>query len=295
MPCMVKRQAIIALLGMTASLLFLAGCAPNTPLPEPTRTPFPPTPSPTATVLPEPSPTPDPCLGTRGQVDEVTFDSTSLPSFYIYLPECYARDDETRYPVLYLLHGQNYQADQWVRLGAPQVAGELIASDEALPFIIVMPFNIASWRGADVDEFGEVFANEFIPYIDENYRTFATREKRALGGLSRGGGWAIRYGLTRPDLFGAFGAHSPAIFYRDYSKLDDWLKEIPEDETPLIYIDIGDQDGELADARNFADELAAAGVVHEWHLYAGAHEEAYWQAHVEEYLRWYGAFFETGD
>ena len=291
MPCMVKRQETITLLG-TALFLFLAGCAPETPLPPtPTQTAQP-TPSPTATALPEPSPTPDPCIGTRGQVDLVTFDSTALPSFYIYLPECYASNPETRYPVLYLLHGQGYQADQWLRLGAAEKAATLIADAEAPPFLIVMPLNIASWRGADVDEFGEVLVGEFIPFIDANYRTLATREKRALGGLSRGGGWAIRYGLTRPDLFGAFGAHSPAIFYRDYSKLDDWLRETPLEQRPQIYLDIGDQDGELADARNFADLLAQMGVVHEWHLFTGSHEERYWQAHVEEYMRWYGKVFE---
>jgi enterochelin esterase-like enzyme len=298
MPCMVNRQANIILPGLIASLLFLAGCAPNTPLPAPTQTPAPqtltPTSVPTPSETPVPSPTPDPCLGTRGTVEEIAFDSTALPSFYIYLPECYARDVGTRYPVLYLLHGQNYQADQWLRLGAPQIVGGMIAAGNAPPFIIVMPFNVASWRGADVDEFGEVFINDFIPFIDQNYRTVATRGKRALGGLSRGGGWAIRYGLTRPDLFGAFGAHSPAIFYRDYSKLDDWLREIPEDEVPLIYIDIGDADGDLADARNFADLLAEMGVVHEWHLYTGSHEEGYWQAHAEEYLFWYGEFFQGG-
>ncbi|MBT3339131.1 MAG: hypothetical protein HN855_10380 [Anaerolineae bacterium] len=290
---MVKRQAIITFLGAALLLLFLAGCTSSTPTPVPTRTPLP-SPSPTVStpVLVEPSPTPDPCIGTRGQVDRVAFDSTSLTYFYIYLPECYVRDDETRYPVLYLLHGQTYEADQWQRLGAVELAGALMEAGELPPFLIVMPFNVASWRGANVDEFGEVLVNEFVPFIDENYRTLAVPESRALGGLSRGGGWAIRYGLTRPDMFGAFGAHSPAIFYLDYSKLDDWLEEIPADEMPLVYLDIGDGDGDLANARSFADLLAEAGVVHEWHLYAGAHEESYWQAHVEEYLRWYGKVFE---
>jgi hypothetical protein len=29
------------------------------------------------------------------------------------------------------------------------------------------------------------------------------------------------------------------------------------------------------------------GLIHEWHLYGGAHTEEYWSAHVEEYIRWY--------
>jgi len=28
-------------------------------------------------------------------------------------------------------------------------------------------------------------------------------------------------------------------------------------------------------------------IPHEWHLFTGYHEEAYWQSHLEQYLRWY--------
>ena len=272
---------------------FLAACAaPQTP---PPMTPTPsPVPSATESIgaVAAPTSTPDPCAGARGQVEQVAFDSPSIPHFYIYFPACYPYEEETRYPVLYLMHGQNYQADQWLRLGVAEQADALMAAEKIPPFLIVMPFNKASWRGVDVDEFGEVLVEELIPYVDEHYRTLGTREYRALGGISRGGGWAIRYGLTRWDLFGAFGAHSPAIFYRDYSKLDDWLREIPTDFRPQIYIDIGDGDGDLADARRFADLLAEESFLHEWHLYAGGHEERYWRAHLEEYLRWYGGVFE---
>ena len=276
-------------------IFFVTGCAakateiPPTPQPSPTPTP---TRLPSTPTVAAPTSTPDPCLGARGQVEEVAFDSTSIPSFYIYFPACYPYEAETHYPVLYLMHGQNYQADQWLRLGVAEQADALMTAGEIPPFLIVMPFNKASWRGADVDEFGDVLVDELIPYIDETYRTLGTREYRALGGLSRGGGWAIRYGLTRPDLFGAFGAHSPAIFYRDYGKLDNWLEEMPAEFAPQVYLDIGDQDGQLADALYFADLLAESAVLHEFHLYTGSHEERYWKAHLEEYLRWYGRAFE---
>ena len=170
-------------------------------------------------------------------------------------------------------------------------AAAMMAAEEISPFLIVMPYDKASWRGVDDDDFGEVFVNKLIPYIDENYRTIPDRDHRALGGLSRGGGWTIRYGFTRWGLFGALGAHSPAIFYRDYKKLDDWIAEIPNKYMPQIYIDIGDLDGERGDATNFTELLAEEGVLHEWHLFSGGHEETYWQAHVDDYLHWYGCFF----
>src|SRR5210317_2241006 len=117
MPCMVNRQAKTILLGAATLLFFLAGCAPQTPAPAPTKTP-PPVPSATAvTVIAEPSPTPDPCSGVSGQVEKGTFSSDFLPEYYIYFPKCYFEDETTRYPVLYLLHGQTFTAEQWLDLG----------------------------------------------------------------------------------------------------------------------------------------------------------------------------------
>ena len=33
--------------------------------------------------------------------------------------------------------------------------------------------------------------------------------------------------------------------------------------------------------------LTGYNLPHEWHIFTGYHEEAYWQAHVAQYLRWY--------
>jgi enterochelin esterase-like enzyme len=319
MPCMVKRQennviasrrrrrgnlpfemgiasSGFALLAMTA-IFFLAGCAPKLPPPDPTAIPSTPTPNPTPTaeVVAVPSPTPEPCLDATGQVNTGTFASDFLPEYYIYFPKCYFADDSTHYPVLYLLHGQTYTAEQWLDLGVAEHAAALMDAGEIPPFLIVMPLDRLSWDLVENDPFGDVFIDEFIDHIDAEYRTLPEREFRALGGLSRGAGWTIRLGLQNWERFGALGIHSPAIFQRDASKLDDWLGEIPDDEMPLIFFDIGDRDTGLADALRFADLLAQEGIVHEWHLYNGWHDDAYWQAHVEEYLRWYGAVFDMGD
>lgn len=292
-----NRQAFIFSLWMGTILAWVSACSPlnaqtpaHTPIPVSSATPTLSTPA-----LVESSPTPEGCFERSeqsGQVHRVTFDSTALPQFHIYLPACYDADHETRYPVLYLLHGQGYEDDQWLRLGVAEQADRLMAAEEIPAYLIVMPFDKASWRSVDDDEFGEALVDELIPYIDENYRTIAERESRALGGLSRGAGWAIRYGLTRWELFDAIGGHSAAIFYRDNGKLDDWLAEIPADSLPKIYLDIGDQDKERGSVFLFVELLAEEGISHEWRLYTGNHDEAYWGAHVEEYLRWYGDIFE---
>ena len=290
-----SRKFIFALLAAFLGITFFAGCTPQTPTPAPKKIPLP-APSATAeTVVAEASPTPNPCLDATGQVERGTYSSVYLPEYYIFLPKCYFADESTRYPVLYLLHGQTFTADQWIDLGVVEQAAALMDAGEIPPFLIVLPLDRLSWDLVENDPFGDVLIDEFIDFIDVEYRTLPGPEFRALGGLSRGAGWTIRKGLQNWDRFGALGIHSPAIFQRDASKLDDWLAAIPADEMPLIYLDIGDNDNEFENALALADLLAQMGVVHEWHLYTGTHDDAYWQAHIEEYLRWYGAFFETED
>ncbi len=264
---------------------------PRTPAPTPT--PLPPTASLTPTQTLTPSPTPLACWGNPGRLEHssLSSDLLRLPMEYsVYLPPCYDEQLERRYPVLYLIHGQNYNNDQWDRLGADETADRLIASREVVPFLIVMARD-RSWAQPTEDNFGRVLADELIPSIDLDYRTLPGREQRAVGGLSRGAGWAVHLGLSRWQLFGAIGAHSLPVFWTDTAHIRTWLDEIPPAALPRIYLDIGDKDrlSIMESAVWFENLLNEEGIPHEWHLYPGYHEEAYWEAHVEEYLRWYAA------
>jgi len=204
----------------------------------------------------------------------------------IYLPPCYAEMTDKRYPVLYLLHGQTYMDDQWPRLGVDEQADQLIHSGEAPPFIIVFPDD-RYWNAPAGPGFGIRFIEFVVPYIDKNYRTLPERKYRALGGLSRGGGWTIRLGFEHWDMFGTLGLHSPVVFVDDGEFLSRWIAAIPKESFPRLWIDIGDQDSELMFTRNLENILTAQGLPHEFHFYNGAHTEEYWRAHAAEYLRFY--------
>ncbi len=275
-----------------AALLLLgsAACAPApTPLPTPSAQAPTLTPSPTPTPAPSPTPTPPGCLVQPGRLDEGVLETTKPPQQYlIYLPPCYDQVQNLRYPVLYLLHGQTYTDDQWVRLGAVSAADQLILSGEVPPFIIVFPDD-RYWNLSAGPEFGARLLDSLLPYIDASYRTLADRDHRALGGLSRGGGWTVRLGLTHPELFGALGLHSPAVFEDDGPLLSAWIKAIPAASFPRLWLDVGDRDKDLGAVRQLERILSGLDVVHEFHLYSGDHTEAYWGRHVEEYLRWYAS------
>jgi enterochelin esterase-like enzyme len=208
----------------------------------------------------------------------------------IYLPPCYEHDKQERYPVLYLLHGQTFQDDQWVNLGAAVAADNLIHRGEAAPFIMVFPDD-RYWNLPPGESFGERLIGEIIPYIDTTFRTRAERHYRALGGLSRGGGWAVHQLLTRYDLFGMIGLHSPVIFNDDAAMLERLIPAVPAEGWPRLWVDAGDRDGDLGPIRRFENLLTYYRVPHEWHIYSGDHTEAYWQAHVSEYLKWYAEGF----
>ena len=259
----------------------------------PTSTPsITPSPRPSLTLTLTPSPTQEICWhqGGRIETDQIRTGLLRLPlEFRVYLPPCYNQLTSHRYPVLYLIHGQNYNDDQWDRLGVDEIADELIAAGEVPPFIVVMPRDRV-WSQPTEDRFGQAVIEALLPWIDTNYRTLAERRYRAVGGLSRGAGWAVHLGLSHWESFGAIGAHSLPVFYSDLRFIKKWLDSIPPDSLPRIYLDLGDKDRlQLTrSAKWFEELLTQKDIPHEWHLYPGYHEEAYWQAHLEEYLRWYG-------
>jgi enterochelin esterase-like enzyme len=252
-----------------------------TPSTTSTITPLPPTSTPTLTL----------CMQAGGRVEVYEISTVLLPNplvYRIYLPPCYDEEPGQFYPVLYLIHGQTYTDTQWDRLGVPEVADKLIASGETVPFIVVMPRDRV-WLEPPEDNFGKAVEQALIPWIDEHYRTMPDREHRAIGGLSRGGAWAVHIGFLRSDLFSAVGIHSGFVFYSDSQPLYLWLYQTPEDMLPRIYMDVGAEDRpEIINGGAWLENLLTRlDIPHEWHLFSGEHVEAYWQAHVEDYLRWY--------
>jgi enterochelin esterase-like enzyme len=262
--------------------------------PDPTSTPAAasplrsPTAGPTRTATAAPSPTA--CTASsRREEGTLRHDLLKLPMEYtVFLPPCYGAQPEQRYPVLYLIHGQNFNHDQWERLGADELAGELIAAGELPPFILVLPRD-RSWAQPSEDPFGRVLVEALIPLIDSTYATQANRTGRAVGGLSRGASWALHLAFSHPDLFGATGLHSLPVFWEDTRYVRTWLTEIPAGERPRIFMDTGEKDYLIRSTLWFAGLLDEYDIPHEWYLYPGYHEEAYWSAHLEQYLRWYAA------
>lgn len=207
----------------------------------------------------------------------------------VYLPPCYEEEQpQQNYPVLYLIHGQSYTEDQWDRLGADDIAGKLITNGEIHPFLIVMPRD-RIWKDPDESKFGQAVVEVLIPWVDKTFRTIPDRQHRAIGGLSRGGAWAVHLGLSHWQLFGAIGGHSAFYFNSDTHNIRTWLKAIPPESIPRIFLDIGDRDYLDVPNSKLENLLVEYSIPHEWYLFPGRHEEIYWERHIEQYIRWYAA------
>jgi enterochelin esterase-like enzyme len=128
--------------------------------------------------------------------------------------------------------------------------------------------------------------------VDSHYPTCAERGCRAIGGLSRGGAWALHLGFSRWELFGAVGLHSTPPFNNDPARFPAWLEAIPDGQIPRVYMDSGRRDAYLSMSSAFEEQLVRLGVPHEWYLFNGMHDEAYWSAHVGDYLQWYAQGWE---
>lgn len=212
-----------------------------------------------------------------------------LPLDYrVYLPPCYKQDFRRKYPVLLLVHGQSYTDDQWDRLGADETLDSLLAAGEISPFIIVMPRDRYGGQPTE-NNFARVVVEELFPLLEKRYRILDDRQYHAVGGLSRGAGWAIHLGIFYWQKFGIIGAHSPAVFHTDAQQMRTWLDKIPAGKHPMVYMDIGQRDRpEILESANWFERvLDEKDVPHQWRLFSGFHSEEYWRSHMKQYLRWY--------
>jgi enterochelin esterase-like enzyme len=260
----------------------------NASLENPTPVAFTPTPQATAT--------PAGCRETRGKIEnhEIHSDLLTYPvNFRVYLPPCYDPQVQPGYPVLYLLHGQSFNEDQWDRLGADEIADEMITAGEAPPFIIVMPREPYYLQEPSESTFETLVMDVLIPWVDQNYATCPSHLCRAIGGLSRGSGWAMRLALTHYHIFSSVAAVSFAPLKGDQISLIYWLREIPEDFRPRVYMDAGDLDTMLKPAREFEEIINYQRFPHEWRIVSGMHNEDTWKQHMEDYLRWFAEGWQT--
>lgn len=230
--------------------------------------------------------------------------------YLIYLPPGYDANPQTRYPVLYLLHGRNASYRMWYDLGFHTTADRMILAGEIQPFIIVMPEGENGYwvnHANNGPQWGDYIGRDLIYEIDSHFRTKADRAGRAIGGISMGGCGALQLGMNFSDVFGIVGAHSPALrthetapsyfgdlaYFNAHSPVPLFKAKAKVAGALKLFIDMGEQDGWHGPALAFHRQLVEQGIAHEWKSRPGGHTGAYWSGHLSEYLGYYDRAFKT--
>jgi enterochelin esterase-like enzyme len=224
----------------------------------------------------------------HGKLDTVEYDSKTVGNkrkAIVYTPPGYSA--ETKYPVLYLLHGIGGDEEEWRRGGHPEIIlDNLIAEKKAVPMIIVMPNGRAQPNDraeGNVFASAPAFANfeqdllkDVIPFIESKYSVKADRESRALAGLSMGGGQSLNFGLGNLDTFAWVGGFSSAPNTRPGAEL------VPDPEKAakqlkLLFISCGNQDGLIRISQGVQAYLKENNIPHIWHVDEHAHDFQHWK------------------
>jgi predicted alpha/beta superfamily hydrolase len=154
----------------------------------------------------------------------------------VLLPRGYddAANSGRRYPVLYMLDGQNLfdaclsdvSAHEW---GLDEITAQLNRAGEIPPFIVVGVDHAASLRaseylpykdfigGPDMTEpagkqFPDFLVREVMPLVNDKYRTLTGAPNTGIGGSSYGGVATLYALLARPGEFGYGLIESPTLW-----------------------------------------------------------------------------------
>jgi enterochelin esterase-like enzyme len=126
--------------------------------------------------------------------------------------------------------------------------------------------------------------------VDRTYRTWREPAGRAVGGISRGGVWALEIAMRHQDLFSIVGGHSPALaLNRPLPQYDPFLLIDQEQGVSGLrfYLDGGDRDWARAGAIRLRDRLLAADADVTYEVHTGGHVDELWRSAVPDYLKFY--------
>lgn len=214
-------------------------------------------------------------------------------------------------PVIYLLHGYSDNQNGWIEIkpDLPQIADEK-------GIIFVCPDGKKSWywnspMQADV-RYEDFISKELVSYIDSHYSTIASRNGRAITGLSMGGHGALWNAIRHSDVFGAAGSTSGGLDIRPFPKnweistqlgdqeshRENWESHTVINLVPTLQkgqlaliIDCGEDDFFLEVNQNIHKALLKQGIDHDFITRPGAHNRTYWRNAIDYQILFFQKHF----
>lgn len=222
----------------------------------------------------------------------------------IYTPAGYEAGYRS-YPVLYLLHGMGGDEEAWIATGRlAEIMDNLIAEGRAEPMIVVMPngcmrhdaaptYSAAEYKpymSGSMDGSFERYFPSIVSWVDAHYRTYTSKDRRAIAGLSMGGFHAMQISRSYPDMFDYVGLFSAAIYRGEegvaiYENLAEGIAEQFSRGVSLYWIGIGRDDFLFEENVVFRRMLDEGGYEYEYFESEGGHTWRNWRCYLAEFVQ----------
>ncbi|MBK5293902.1 MAG: hypothetical protein JJE04_19790 [Acidobacteriia bacterium] len=168
---------------------------------------------------------------------------------------------------------------------------------KAKPMLIVMPdghplkSSDPAARAQNTARFSEDLTGDVIPLIEKTYRVSASREHRALAGLSMGGMQTLSVGLANLDKFSHLGVFSAGAGGREANAsafetthaavLGNAAKT--NKQLRVFWIACGKTDSLRASVEALLGSLNKHGIKHTWRESEGGHTWTNWRVYLSEF------------
>lgn len=231
----------------------------------------------------------------------------------VIVPDNYKKSKK-KFPVVYLLHGYSGNYATWVK-SFKEVSQQV----DRYGFIAIgVDGNYSSWYfDSPIDptfKYETYIIDELVPFIDKKYKTIASREGRAISGLSMGGHGALYLSLKHQDVFGAAGSMSGGVDIRPFSEKwnikkrlgaindfpDNWEKntvvnliELNQNNNLKLIIDCGVDDFFIDVNRELHQKMLALKIDHDYIERPGKHNIDYWENSLKFQLLFFYNFFHS--
>lgn len=229
----------------------------------------------------------------------------------VITPDSYKKGKK-KLPVVYLLHGYSGNYATWIK-SFKEVAEQV----DKYGFIVIgVDGNYSSWYfDSPIDpafKYETYIIDELIPFIDKKYKTIASREGRAISGLSMGGHGALYLSFKHQEVFGAAGSMSGGVDFRPFPEKwdikkrlgsitefpENWDKntvvnmlELVESNKLHLIIDCGVDDFFIDVNRQLHEKMLALKINHDYIERPGKHNIEYWENSLKFQLLFFNNFF----
>lgn len=254
------------------------------------------------------------CMAFAGKVDTLKLHSEVMNrdiAVVVVTPTQTKANKDMHFPVVFLLHGAYGNERSWLDIKPclPQIADE-----KGLIFVSMAALNSWYFDSPVLKDFQyeSFYTKVLVPYIDAHYRTVASRQGRAITGLSMGGHGALFLAMRHTDLLGACGSMSGGVDIRPFplnwnipdvlgemaSHKQSWdehsvmgqLKRIKNGDLWITF-DCGEADFFLEVNKDLHKRLLGLGIDHDFTTRPGGHTGAYWANSIDYHILFFEKYF----